>query len=721
MKYKYKKGQLFRKRLNVPKDIIKKIYSCSLSFSEYIEYRLDDKIPITSLGMQYRNIVEKFGIEKCKDLDWELIEQQNLFNDVLLIDSYEDKPNNALYEMVQNHIDSSLYSTQMKSFYSDRLIEIYENDKDKNLKEAFNNGKLNLKDIILNWNLFKDKNLNFCLSNDENNKYNITDPLLKSFMLYCNTFSYETLKDNCDNKNMYELINKFSTLTLEEEKEIFIEQNIDIKVNFDFSKDLGEQLVIVRSTDNFPVDEKMIPALEANVFREGNDQLEELPTNFSRDNPNEAIRRYRIGRHTLHASLNNVVVGGFIGANDWDSNPFFIIEPFKYHKDNSFCGGFEGDIYYDQEISLSKEAILIINEKSKIYIEHKNEIEQMIKNSKLKIRRFNGDDIKNYIQHILNFNQYPTLKIGAGPLNLEEPIRIREYISSLNNGENILFTTGRHYDSASMVQEQRFERKSKIYNIIRGKDININETFITSISEFLFVYLIGYQSNYKLKNYTSLRDFIKKNQDFSVNLSILKNMIKFSGFGFWQNQIYSLGYNDWKKQITHFVNDTEYQDQMANMLYNKLQKYIIDCRKDFDQTSDLKIQLTDKVESKFREEILSNKGKYKLSDTLKYSEHISYNVYSLIKEDVNNYICEKLRDILDNNSITFSMANTIMGKFINYGRKPYKLFYDGKEFIINEQLDITVEECINLVNIVFYEIQEYLNQEEKGNTSNFGK
>ena len=73
MDYKYQRRQIFGKRLKVPKHILNKVYNCTLSFNEFIEYQLDDKIPISCIIESDRIIVEKFGIDRCKELDWELI------------------------------------------------------------------------------------------------------------------------------------------------------------------------------------------------------------------------------------------------------------------------------------------------------------------------------------------------------------------------------------------------------------------------------------------------------------------------------------------------------------------------------------------------------------------------------------------------------------------------------------------------------------------------
>lgn len=70
MKYKYRRGQIFGKRLPVPKTIRNKVYDCALSFNEFVKYELDDKIPISCIIESDRKIVEKFGIDKCKKLDY---------------------------------------------------------------------------------------------------------------------------------------------------------------------------------------------------------------------------------------------------------------------------------------------------------------------------------------------------------------------------------------------------------------------------------------------------------------------------------------------------------------------------------------------------------------------------------------------------------------------------------------------------------------------------
>ena len=236
MNYKYQRRQIFGKRLKVPKYILNKVYNCTLSFNEFIEYQLDDKIPTSCIIESDRKIVEKFGIDKCKDLDWELINKRiydnNIrFRDILMsIDPQTQDINRALYELVKNQIKPSDYSLKMAEIYSDRLFEIpkienydYNEIRLRDMKINFNEGKVSLKEIVRNWELFKDKDLSYCLLNDENNKNNIIDSSLKKFMNNYGTLAPLIVENN----DIYTFIDTISNTTSNEEKYNYLKQFTD--------------------------------------------------------------------------------------------------------------------------------------------------------------------------------------------------------------------------------------------------------------------------------------------------------------------------------------------------------------------------------------------------------------------------------------------------------------------------------------------------------------
>lgn len=260
MDYKYQRRQIFGKRLKVPKHILNKVYNCTLSFNEFIEYQLDDKIPTSCIIKSDRKIVEKFGIDKCKELDWELINKRiydnNIsFRDILMsIDSQTEDINHALYELVKDQIKPSDYSSKMSEIYSDRLFEIpkienydtydYSESRIRNLKNNFNNGEVSLKEIIINWELFKDKDLSFCLLNDENNKNNITDSSLKEFMNNYGTLAPLIVENN----DIYAFINTISSLSSKEEKHNYLRQFTDDILNNTYRK-YGDRRPPIKPTD----------------------------------------------------------------------------------------------------------------------------------------------------------------------------------------------------------------------------------------------------------------------------------------------------------------------------------------------------------------------------------------------------------------------------------------------------------------------------------------
>lgn len=231
MNYKYQKRQIFGKRLKVPKNILAKVYNCTLSFNEFIEYNLDDKIPISCLEISDRHIVLKFGIKKAKNLDWELLDKQVYYNNInfkeilMSINPSVEDLNAYLYELVKDQIKPIDYSSQMKKVYQNRLFEISK-EEDDNLnyeKKRFNNGEISLEDLIRNWSLYKDKDLSYCLQNDSNNKLNITDNQLKDFMNKFENIS-RLLVDNTD---IYQFIHEINSPKSELEKQKYIKNITD--------------------------------------------------------------------------------------------------------------------------------------------------------------------------------------------------------------------------------------------------------------------------------------------------------------------------------------------------------------------------------------------------------------------------------------------------------------------------------------------------------------
>lgn len=291
MDYKYQRRQIFGKRLKVPIRILYKVYNCTLSFNEYIEYQLDDKIPTSCIIESDRKIVERFGIDKCKELDWELINKRVHYNkninfrDVLMsIDSQTQDINSVLYELVKDEIRPIDYTPKMREVYSDRLFDESQNN-DENLGyilNNFNKGKIGLKEIIYNWDLFKNKDLSYCLLNDNENKSNITDNILKEFMS-----SYGELTSLIvENYDIYTFISEISSLKSEEEKKNFVKQFTD-DILSNTKRKYGDYILPIKLTDEqykeifkYSSMEEYFKTIDQNSASLIIEELKSLPSDF---------------------------------------------------------------------------------------------------------------------------------------------------------------------------------------------------------------------------------------------------------------------------------------------------------------------------------------------------------------------------------------------------------------------------------------------------------
>ncbi len=221
MEYRYKKNQIFKKVLPVPNHIRLDVYDCKLSFHDYMIYQLEDKVPLSCLNVTDRQIVDRFGLDRAKELDWSLIEvvsyrTGDLKTLLLSLSPETEDLNDTLYKALNHKLAPQDYSKGMKKKYPNREIEIINTDSPelKNIKFAFNNGSIQIMDIIRYWDVFKDKDLTYVLSNDKDNNTKITDKEFKEFM---KEFKNTALVI-ASSKNIYDLLGSIKTSQSEDER-----------------------------------------------------------------------------------------------------------------------------------------------------------------------------------------------------------------------------------------------------------------------------------------------------------------------------------------------------------------------------------------------------------------------------------------------------------------------------------------------------------------------
>lgn len=243
MEYRHKWTQFFRKKLDVPRRIQSKIYNDRLTLSEYIEYELYGKIPVTCIMPSERALLDKFGLEKVLKLDWKLINKSYRigeeidFKKILLeeIPPETEDLNEALYTQVVDKILPDDYTEGMIKAYPEKVMEISEKDTEDIIyfKRKFNEGKLSLEEIIEKWEIFKEKDLDVCLSRDVNNVYGITNKDVKEFIhLFENLIPLITKYED-----IYKFISQYYTLKTQGEKNAYVTRFTDFVLKKSMERD----------------------------------------------------------------------------------------------------------------------------------------------------------------------------------------------------------------------------------------------------------------------------------------------------------------------------------------------------------------------------------------------------------------------------------------------------------------------------------------------------
>ena len=141
------------------KDVIRKGF---ISFNTYSENNYDElRIPYSFLRQPDRSIVEHFGIEVCNGLDWALIYKNKsvAVEELLKIDPNSDSINTQLYQRLKYKIAPEKFSPQMQRVLPECCFQI--EGREPSVKKRFNEGNLTISEIILNWDILKNKDLTY--------------------------------------------------------------------------------------------------------------------------------------------------------------------------------------------------------------------------------------------------------------------------------------------------------------------------------------------------------------------------------------------------------------------------------------------------------------------------------------------------------------------------------------------------------------------------------
>lgn len=166
--------------------------------------------------------------------------------------------------------------------------------------------------------------------------------------------------------------------------------------------------LLVRKTDIFPKDGIIQTPVHGRAYEFGSslylgdaisDKINSLFVGleaFSRESKKYAVY-YETFRRTIHFVMNGIVQDSLYGIFDY---PIAIIEPFKYHKDDSLkCLRVE-DVFYSEDMKLSSEHIILVPEEKKEEYEDKYGFEG------LNIRTYK-ESLDDAIKEVFKERKYP--------------------------------------------------------------------------------------------------------------------------------------------------------------------------------------------------------------------------------------------------------------------------------------------------------------------------
>lgn len=181
-----------------------------------------------------------------------------------------------------------------------------------------------------------------------------------------------------------------------------------------------EDIVLIRTTDVFPFDGVVETPIHgvaygySNSILLGNAISKILRKQYSDvERFIEEKRKYELIfenlRRTIHFTINGLVSSHMYG--NFDGRDYIIIDPLKYHiNDNSLCSLDACDTYFNDNMVLSDEAVLIIRMDKYNEIKDKEEYVETLK--KFKTFVYSGNNEKEAVREVLEYLGYDSFVVN---------------------------------------------------------------------------------------------------------------------------------------------------------------------------------------------------------------------------------------------------------------------------------------------------------------------
>lgn len=180
-----------------------------------------------------------------------------------------------------------------------------------------------------------------------------------------------------------------------------------------------DDCVLVRTTDIFPFNGIVETPVHGNAYAFtssdiiGEAILDVLRKKYSGDELLKESKKYEvcfeIFRTTIHFCINGLVTSHMYG--NFEGRPYAIIEPLKHHiMDKSLCSLNACDTYFNDDMVLSDEAVLVITEDK--FNEIKNDLLYVDTLSKFKIFVYRGNNQYEAVRNVLEKLGYDYFRIN---------------------------------------------------------------------------------------------------------------------------------------------------------------------------------------------------------------------------------------------------------------------------------------------------------------------
>ena len=315
-----------------------------------------------------------------------------------------------------------------------------------------------------------------------------------------------------------------------------------------------DDVILVRSTENFPNDHTVL-----NFYsRIKNNSMDSRLYDWRHDPIGAAAskRNDTLGyRQTIHFSTNGLVAP--VPGNDWTGNPFIILEPLKHHIYDEKVMGFGGDLYYDHNMKLSDDAVIMV--RKDYYDANKDSIPDGYN-----IVLFEGNT-----QNCLNSLLY---EMGYMPqIQRDNPTIYSTnfgYMSNADRNEEILkktlndnadkFQSCWHSTSEARVFESNYTEKADIYASLYNEPVDMNQTIVLTEKDFMYLRQ-NCNRDTKYNDSDSMRNFML---DYGYKYDVKTN------------QFYSVDYQEYilRREAARNGNLDNYEFEMASNIVTNIVK-----------------------------------------------------------------------------------------------------------------------------------------------------